>query len=521
LEITKQLNAISLGEKAPTMSISLEPEKPSLIRIAATLLWFFSLILSVGSALYGLLVKQWIREYMRWTSIFPVQHAVHIRYHRKKNLDAWYIEWIVMLLSSGLTLGLVLFLLGIVVLLFDVNLAIAIVIAITVVFLLIEGVCVAILPIFVPSCPYRSALTSLLLIQKLFALKILDILRTRVPLIPKLPDTTSALLRNPYGAFKFQKEDLWAKQDMILNLPSKPNESVRQKWKTLDELINQQPIPDDIVAQCFSDLPGPPPPSMVSEYKDKDPKEFNKIMIEGGWRPDPESEVDILEWQFRYQCQILLSVFEKPALDHLSLPVDNRTRHIDANYEIQKLFKRLWTKSENSNGWPSFDINTALIGSFHTEIQRLNPSVKNAVLSRVSSLTISALNQHMFFSKIKSEIFMNLLGLHFILVSSAEPEQSGGKNNLFDVYYRTLVDIISTDPSSTTGLSSDADRGMRPSGRRPISYEGFEDYKVCIAFATRLLSFSILPPSTNSGQPPLPTIVTWKLDRGSCFLFRS
>lgn len=63
---------------------------------------------------------------MCWTTISPVQHAVHIRYHRRQNLDMWHVEGIMTTVSMGLTIGLVLFPLGLDVLSFNTNPTVAV-----------------------------------------------------------------------------------------------------------------------------------------------------------------------------------------------------------------------------------------------------------------------------------------------------------------------------------------------------------------------------------------------------------
>lgn len=121
LDLSNQLHALSVGQEAFASNASLMSVDQPESLVATTSLWFVSLILSLGAALFSILIKQWIREYMRWTIIFPLQHAIHVRYYRRRDLDNWRVDLIFSVISECLEIGVVLFLIGLAVLLWRIN----------------------------------------------------------------------------------------------------------------------------------------------------------------------------------------------------------------------------------------------------------------------------------------------------------------------------------------------------------------------------------------------------------------
>lgn len=69
--ISVQLESFTLSPGLANSSSS-APPLPSLDFVADSAtrwintLWFLSLVFSLASALFGIMVKQWIREYMQW-----------------------------------------------------------------------------------------------------------------------------------------------------------------------------------------------------------------------------------------------------------------------------------------------------------------------------------------------------------------------------------------------------------------------------------------------------------------------
>ncbi|KAI0339778.1 hypothetical protein BDW22DRAFT_1335436, partial [Trametopsis cervina] len=93
---------------APTSS---PPFKPSANAVRINDLWAASLIISLGTASFGILVKQWLREYMKFVTSFP-QGRLRIRKFRRAGLETWKVLTIAACLPLLLQLALGLFFVG-------------------------------------------------------------------------------------------------------------------------------------------------------------------------------------------------------------------------------------------------------------------------------------------------------------------------------------------------------------------------------------------------------------------------
>ena len=76
-------------------------------------LWSISLVLSLAAALFGILAKQWCREYLRWhNTILPARDNVLLRQLRFGAWDTWRVASIIAAIPAFLEIALVLFLVG-------------------------------------------------------------------------------------------------------------------------------------------------------------------------------------------------------------------------------------------------------------------------------------------------------------------------------------------------------------------------------------------------------------------------
>ena len=93
------------------------------------ILWFLSLIFSLAAALFGILVKQWIREYMQWNSALasPRQNVL-VRQIRFEAWNKWNVPATIAAVPALLEIALVLFVCGLVVLLWTLDAVVSIVI---------------------------------------------------------------------------------------------------------------------------------------------------------------------------------------------------------------------------------------------------------------------------------------------------------------------------------------------------------------------------------------------------------
>ncbi|KAI0344878.1 hypothetical protein BDW22DRAFT_1326608, partial [Trametopsis cervina] len=95
---------------SPTPTSS-PPFEPSINAIRINDLWAASLVISLATASFGILVKQWLREYMKFVTSFP-QGRLRIRNFRRAGLETWKVLTIAACLPLLLQLALGLFFIG-------------------------------------------------------------------------------------------------------------------------------------------------------------------------------------------------------------------------------------------------------------------------------------------------------------------------------------------------------------------------------------------------------------------------
>ena len=120
-------------------------------------LWFSSLVFSFASATLALFVKQWIYEAMvTGTS----RESARLRQYRLNGLLKWRIGTIVVALPILLQLSSVLFLVGLLVLLWTLHSTVAAIASSLAASFLALFFCVTVLPVLKSDCPYRSPASS-------------------------------------------------------------------------------------------------------------------------------------------------------------------------------------------------------------------------------------------------------------------------------------------------------------------------------------------------------------------------
>ncbi|KAJ8474153.1 hypothetical protein ONZ51_g7408 [Trametes cubensis] len=123
--------------------------------VAINALWFSGLICSVAAASLGILVRQWLNQYTsRLTSVSP--DIARVRQFRRDNLKKWKVAEIMMLLPILLQGAVVLFLVGLVLFLHQLNQKITEVAAVLVALLLTFLLVTTILPSIQDDCSYQS-----------------------------------------------------------------------------------------------------------------------------------------------------------------------------------------------------------------------------------------------------------------------------------------------------------------------------------------------------------------------------
>ena len=126
-----------------------------LYAVAINALWFCSLICSLAAASISILVKQWLNQYTSgMASVSP--EIARVRQFRYDSLKKWRVAELMMLLPILLQSALVLFLLGLILFLSQLNTNVTIAATTLIVMLLSFLLITAFLPTFIPDCPYQS-----------------------------------------------------------------------------------------------------------------------------------------------------------------------------------------------------------------------------------------------------------------------------------------------------------------------------------------------------------------------------
>ncbi len=121
------------------------------------ILWFLSLLFSLASALFGILAKQWIREYLQWNqTIASPRENILVRQLRSEAWVKWKVPAGIAAIPALLEIAVVLFILGLVVLLWTLDFVVALIITIAAGILLLAAFSVTTLPAFFQHCPYKS-----------------------------------------------------------------------------------------------------------------------------------------------------------------------------------------------------------------------------------------------------------------------------------------------------------------------------------------------------------------------------
>lgn len=118
-------------------------------------LWFAALIFSLVTVSLGMLVKQWLREYQSNPRVSPEEHR-RVRLFRIRGLRKYGVLEIASFLPLLLQIALALFLVGLALFVLNVHWSIGcFVLSLVTIWFVFLGV-TTLLPIFSPSCPYKT-----------------------------------------------------------------------------------------------------------------------------------------------------------------------------------------------------------------------------------------------------------------------------------------------------------------------------------------------------------------------------
>lgn len=160
--ISTQLESFTLSPGFANSSSSVPPLPPlDFVADAPTrwinILWFLSLIFSLSAALFGILVKQWIREYMQWNSALALpRDNVLVRQVRFEAWNKWNVPATIASIPALLEIALVFFFCGLGILLWTLDPVVSIVITTAASVFVAIASTFTILPAFFERCPYKS-----------------------------------------------------------------------------------------------------------------------------------------------------------------------------------------------------------------------------------------------------------------------------------------------------------------------------------------------------------------------------
>ena len=121
------------------------------------ILFFLSLVFSLAAALFSILAKQWIREYIKWNSPLALpRENVFVRQIRIEAWEDWQVSMVLSSIPILLEVGMILFLASIIILLWTLDDIVAITITIFISLFLGAFAAFTVMPILSRRCPYRS-----------------------------------------------------------------------------------------------------------------------------------------------------------------------------------------------------------------------------------------------------------------------------------------------------------------------------------------------------------------------------
>ncbi|KAI0659375.1 hypothetical protein C8Q70DRAFT_1045226 [Cubamyces menziesii] len=168
-QISAQLNSFSananfVNSTQPTEPSTLVPPfRASALAVRLNAMWFSALVCSLVSASLGLMVKQWLREYLAGSSNIS-RESIRIRQFRYQGLRSWHVPEIILFLPMLLQLALVLFFIGLLDLLWSLHPVVAAIVTVIVALTGLFALVACVFPPLFPDCPYKSPQSWLLCI---------------------------------------------------------------------------------------------------------------------------------------------------------------------------------------------------------------------------------------------------------------------------------------------------------------------------------------------------------------------
>ncbi|GJE90165.1 hypothetical protein PsYK624_062910 [Phanerochaete sordida] len=163
-QIADQLTTTSLLYSPPFInstvresSTSSDKFTPAHSARSVNILWFTSLTLSLASAVFGILAKQWIREYLQWSSATAgARRNILLRQIRLEQWHEWHAPFVLALIPALLEIAVILFVCGMLVLLWRLDHYVFIPVLLVVTLFLFTMAFFTLAPAVFKRCAYKS-----------------------------------------------------------------------------------------------------------------------------------------------------------------------------------------------------------------------------------------------------------------------------------------------------------------------------------------------------------------------------
>lgn len=183
-QVSQQLTSFSISSNfvnstQPSISLPVFTQfTPARGSVCVNALWFCSLVCSLVTASLGILVKQWLREYLAMDCI-AAKERCRVRLSRRKGLVKYRVFELAAFLPFLLQISLVLFFIGLVEFIRPIHPPIGWVVFTLVALWILFYVTTTIAPAFSPSCPYKTPFLKLALGHiRIFLLPLLRYIRS-------------------------------------------------------------------------------------------------------------------------------------------------------------------------------------------------------------------------------------------------------------------------------------------------------------------------------------------------------
>ncbi|KAI0786904.1 hypothetical protein C8Q75DRAFT_769910 [Abortiporus biennis] len=168
LQISRQIasfnvDGLTLNSSTPAADpSSFDSTPPSKTSVNINIFWFLSLVFSLTTASLGMLVKQWLREYLAHDGLSPQPH-IRVRHFRNEGMEKFRVFEIAAVLPMLLQIALGLFLIGLAIFLIDLDLTVGWSITPFIILWASVFVIALLAPAISAHCPYHTPLFKRLL----------------------------------------------------------------------------------------------------------------------------------------------------------------------------------------------------------------------------------------------------------------------------------------------------------------------------------------------------------------------